>query len=133
MNVLNGTNTMQGYFTSQWASATPIRYPDDPRAVPNEPWVRMIIKHDSGDQATMGDPGNNRFRRTGVITFQIFQQEGQYGTIAKSHAKDIMAIYTGTTNSDIMYINPILREVGNDGHGWYQVNVVVKFQYDEIT
>lgn len=135
MNVSTAINTMRGYFDTQWASATSILWgDDDPAAVPNDnTWVRFNIMHSEGPQASMGDPGNNRFRRFGMITVQIFQKEGQYGTAAKVLAKDVIDIYAGTINSDIIYRNPILREVGNDGNGWYQINVITEFQYDELT
>jgi len=135
MNVSDGINTMRGFFSTQWASATPVLWgADDPSAIPNDnEWVRFNILFNEGPQATMGDPGNNRFRRFGNITVQIFQKEGKYGVRAKELAKDVMAIYTGTTDSDIIYRDPILREVGNDGNGWHQVNVIIGFQFDEIT
>lgn len=133
MNVLEAITAMQGYFDTQW-SDTPILWGgDDPTKIPNETFVRFNILHNEGTQVTMGDPNNNRHRRFGTITIQIFQPEGAYGVEARTHAKNILSIYTGLVQSDIIYRNPILREVGNDGHGWYQINVVMNFQYDEIT
>lgn len=135
MNVQTAINTMRGFFSTQWGAKSTILWgQDDPTPIPNDDeWVRFNILHSEGPQVSIGSPGSNRFRRFGVITLQIFQKEGKYGTPALTLANDAMGIYTGTTDSDIIYRNPILREVGNDGHGWYQINVVINFQYDEIT
>jgi hypothetical protein len=64
---------------------------------------------------------------------QIFQKQGSYGIAARELAENALALFTGIDNSSISYYNGTIREVGNDGRGWYQINVVTEFRYDEIT
>ena len=47
----------------------------------------------------MGDVGNNRFNRTGVIIIQIFQKQGQYGIAARDLAKNALQLFEGVTDN----------------------------------
>jgi len=126
---------MQKFFNTNWADETAVVWGDDDLAQPAEdvPWVRFNINHADGFQASMGAPGQNMYRQTGIITVQIFQPEGQYGTIGRDYANQIIDFYHGAQADGVSYSGAQIREVGRDGFGWYQTNVVVTFEYDTIT
>lgn len=122
------------YIETQWADQTPLIVDDFAVDVPNaDAWVRLTIRHTDGNQSTMGSPGSNRFRRFGIVTMQIFQRQGEFGITARELAENALAIFTGAENSGIYYYNATVREIGNDGRGWFQINVISEFRYDEIT
>ena len=134
-NYVQAVTAMQSFFNTGWAGATPIRWGADD---PSEPanginWVRFGIRHNDGLQSTMGSPGSNRFRHIGIITAQVFTPEGSYGVDARALASDMLELYQGKEDSGIYYYNVRADEVGNDGFGWYQINVVIEFRYDNIT
>jgi len=124
---------MQDYFNTSWNDDTPVLFDDDAQDVPEETFVRFNVQHNEGFQSTMGAPGNNRFQRRGLVIVQIFQKQGDFAIDAREKAENALALFAGVTNSDIYYYDGYIREVGNDGRGWYQINVVTSFRYDEIT
>lgn len=128
-------SSMQSYFRTQWSSATAIYYDDDKDDTPDDgsTWVRFSIRHDDGGQASIGSPNNNRFRQNGILIISVFAKSGQYAIDAREKAEDVKQIYDGLENSGITYYNASIREIGSDGRGWYQINVVVSFRYDTIT
>lgn len=121
------------YFAQQWNGLTKVAWPDVGFKPPNnETWARFTIKNFDGYQASMGSPGSNRFRRKGLITIQIFQKEGTAGLDALAKADIAVNIFLGVENSGIRYYDVQMNEIGNDGAGWYQINVLAYFQYDRI-
>lgn len=121
------------YFKTAWGGAVPLFLDDDAATPDTNTWARLNIRHTDGEQATMGAPGSNRFRRFGIVTVQIFQKQGSYGIAGRELAENALAIFAGIENDAITYYNGSVREIGNDGRGWYQINVITEFRYDEIT
>lgn len=135
MDYKTARHAMQGYFNTGWASATPIVWGNDSTYEPEEgtSWVRFNITHSAGFQSTMGDPSNNRFERQGIITVQIFSPQGEYGETASDLATNALKLYEGTVDNGIYYFDAYANDIGNDGNGWHQVNVLTSFRYNEIT
>lgn len=121
------------YIKTGWGGAVPMFLDDDPATPTTDEFARLNIRHNDGEQSSMGAPGNNRFRRFGVVTVQIFQKQGKFGADARELAENALALFAGIENSGITYYNSSVREIGNDGRGWYQINVITEFRYDEIT
>lgn len=126
---------MQKFFNAGWNSATTILWgKDDPAAVPDAvSWVRFNIEHNDGSQASIGSPTANRFRHIGIIIIQIFSKEGNYAKNNRVLVNSALALYQGVTAEGIQYYNVRANEIGNDGNGWFQTNVIVEFRYDDIT
>lgn len=126
---------IEKYFADNWGETSLVIWGSDDAQQPAnaESWVRFNVQHEDGGQASMGSPDANLYRQQGSIIIQIFQQQGQFGVEARTFASNIIDLYHGTTNSGIRYENARINEVGNDGNGWYQINVIVRFEYDTIT
>lgn len=132
MDFKTATVAMKKYFNDNFTTC-PIVLPDMVAEYTDTPWVRFNILHASGYQATMGNPSGNRFERIGIITVQIFVPQGNNAVTATEIATTILKLYEGVENSGILYSNAYAKEVGNDGRGWYQINVLTEFKYSEIT
>jgi hypothetical protein len=128
--------TIRNAFSVSWGNSTPIAYDDVVNVeIPPSPaatWVRLNIAHVDGYQASIGSPNSNKFRREGLITVQIFQPQGQGSIDARKKADLVIPIFQGKQISGITFYDVQAREIGNDGAGWYQINVLAKFYYDEI-
>ena len=126
---------MTDYFLTQWDSRSAVILGnDDPKDIPSdEPFIRLNITHTIGNQASIGSPSSNLFRNFGVIIIQIFNPQSDYGITVRDFASDIIEFYKGTVDNDIHYYNSRVNEIGNDGNGFNQSNVVVEFYYDNIT
>ena len=121
------------YIKTGLGGGVPIFLDDDADTPETETYMRLNIRHNDGEQSSMGAPGSNRFRRFGGVTVQIFQKQGKFGTEARELAENALALFAGIENSGITYYNGSVREIGNDARGWYQINVITEFRYDEIT
>lgn len=126
---------MTSFFNTGWAGATTVIWgEDDNNAIPDtDTWVRFNIKHFDGAQITMGAPTSNRFEQKGTIIIQIFQKEGNFGLDAQAKASAVLDLYQGADSGGIHYYNARVREVGNDDNGWYQINVLADFRYEQLT
>lgn len=123
---------IQAFFAVQWAGRTQVIH-DDENAKPDpDKFVRLRIRHVDGFQASMGDPGNNRFRNYGNITAQVFVKQGDANITALSLAKIIKALFRNLELQGITFYKTYTNEVGADGHGYNQVNVHSTFRYDEL-
>lgn len=132
MNYSEATKAMQFYFKTSWNGLTKIAYDDVAFTPPNETWVRLTVKHADGYQATAGDPGNNRHRRTGTIFVQVFQPQNKAAQDALIKADIAASLFIGKDLLGIHFSDTSIREIGNDGQGFYQINVTSQFRYDQI-
>lgn len=136
MSYESAVATIRKAFKDVWGTTTKVAYDDVPdKEIPPSPastWVRLNIAHVDGYQASIGSPSSNKFRREGLINGQIFQPQGQGSLDARKKADLIIAIFQGKQISGITFYDVQAREIGNDGAGWYQINVLSKFYYDVI-
>lgn len=135
MNFSDAEAEIRKFFDTGWASATEVAYPDLEFTVPtNTTWVRFDVRENDGTQVSMGSVGNNRFRHFGIITIQVFQPSGQGSVDARDKANKALSVFMGKkTTNDIQFTDVQARQIGNDGKGFYQVNVLASFYYDELT
>lgn len=132
MNVNQAEAEAREFFEDGWNDLTSIAWPDLDFDKPNDTWVRFNYRENDGFQSSIG-AATNRFRHTGVITIQIFQRAGQASKDAREKAAAAYAVFAGkTTQNGIHFFNVRVNHVGDDGHGWYQINVLASFRYDEI-
>lgn len=95
------------------------------------PYARIDVTHAGGFQATLGGTGARSFRRTGVVTVRIYSQAGKGLQGSLQLAKVAADAYEGQSTGGIWFRNIRVNEIGRDG-SFYQTNVVVEFEYDEI-
>jgi hypothetical protein len=107
---------------------------DDVDAKPpsDGPWARVTIRHMTGDQATLGPPGQRKYERGGLLTVQAFAIPGG-GLSSGPDIVKIMedALRSGSTPSGVWFRKVRVNEMGRDGR-WFATNVVAEFVYDEI-
>lgn len=140
MNFVNAEKEIRQFFNTAWITAYPsntpeIAWPDVDFTIPdNETWVRFNCQESDGRQVSIGSPGSNRFRQFGIVTIQIFQPQGQGSADARAKAQTALEAFKGgVTDGGVHFYNVFGRQVGNDENGFYQINVVVGFWYDDIT
>ena len=137
MNYKDAIAAMRLYFENYWkvavVPAVPVAYDDKKFTKPTKkPWVRFTIQHADGFQASIGAPSSNFFRRRGIITAQIFCPEDDGSVEARKLADFVVEAYIGKDIPGFLYYDVTIVEVGNDNAGWYQINVKVNFEYDNI-
>lgn len=133
MSFENYSNLMRSKFSTGWANTYPVAYDNDDKfKTPNSPWVRFNIQHNTGNQASIGSPSSNYFRREGIIFASCFTKAEGGNKTALEMADDVINIFQGQDADGIHYYNCSVREIGQDQQGWYQVNCLISFRYDII-
>lgn len=97
------------------------------------PYVRVSVRHLTGEQATLaGALGTRTFRRDGIVTVQVFTPTGDGFTEADILAPIAKNAFEGaSTASGVWFRNVRYNEIGTFG-AWFQINVIADFIYDEI-
>lgn len=123
---------------AEW-SATPVAFENAPVFPALEaardsksPWVRFVIRDGDGSLQTVGsDSRLDRF--AGVLITSVFVAQDTGTRQAASYADDISAIWKGYAGqSCVRFGTPSITVVG-EANGWFQINVTVTFQNDEIS
>lgn len=139
MNFNDAEAEIRKFFKDGWVSAgndaAVIAWPDRKFTIPDaQSWVRFTCAENDGEQVSMGNPGANRFRHYGIVTIQIFQRQDQGSIEARELAADALGVFMGAqTTNGVVFQDVQGRQIGNDGAGFYQINVLASFYYDEIT
>lgn len=124
---------MRNFFNTAWGSTTSIAW-DDVSFIPpsNATWVRCTIKHFDGYQASIGSYGANNQRRTGAVVIQIFAPQNKASEDARDKADLAITAFTNGSVDGILFLDVHAEEIGADSHGYYQINVIANFQYDDV-
>lgn len=111
----------------------PMKYDNTHVDTAGATWARATLRHNTGFQATLaGETGQRRFRRTGTLVVQIFQPPGAGLSLNPDLAKIVVDAYEGVTSAGgVIFRDVVPNEIGVDG-GFFQTNVSVNFEYDEI-
>jgi len=122
---------------TEWLT-TPIAFENTPDSTAlisaknaKSPWIRFVIRDGDGRLQTIGS--NSRLDRyAGVLLISIFVAQ-QIGTkLAREHADSIAAIWRGYSGAScVSFGTPFINIIG-ETDGWFQINVTVNFQNDEI-
>lgn len=129
-------------FTDEWNAAfsqpPKLIYDDFGQAIPNttEPWARIQIRHNGGEQATLQQVGSRKFERIGIVTVQLFSvlNRGRadadlYAQVA-SRAFEKRSASKLTGGPDEVWFRQVqINEIGRN-EGWFQTNVTAQFEYD---
>lgn len=114
-----------------------IRWPDMPGASakpPQSSWARVTLS-DEGESRPpplVGSVGNRRYSTEGILTVEIYALGGDGRRAAQTLAETVLRTYRGRrTSGGVWFRRERVRDVGPDGT-YYQVNVLVEYQYDTI-
>lgn len=111
----------------------PTEYPNEKfiKPEPSALWARFHITDGSESQIDIGATQKS-FRTHGVLTIQLFAPLNQ-GAIGILNMADTLAgVFRNWCGTTITCREASVRNIGNDGFGWYQVNVIIPFQTDVL-
>lgn len=103
---------------------TPIAWPNvDFEPTPGTAWVRPTTKPGEAFTAEIGTDGLSR--RTGAFIVQVFATAENGAGDALVLAATLEAAYRRRDVGGVECEEAYSNDIGNDGFGWYQVNIVV--------
>lgn len=124
-------NEIRSHFDTEWADETPVDWPNTAFAKPDrDPWIRFRIRPADAGQADMAS--SPRFRHDGAVIVQVFVREHTGDGRAKELADKAAAIFRRTTIGSSVFRTPRANDIGPDGRGWYQINVIAPYYRDEV-
>lgn len=95
------------------------------------PYARASVRHNVGDQETMGARGNRRYLSGGAFTVQVFTPIGDGHTLGDAIVEVVKdAIRQVAPSLGVWFYTVRVSEIGTDGP-WFQTNVDATFRYQE--
>lgn len=119
--------TLPTGFLVIWDDANP------PTQTSQFPWARVSVRHNAGGQSTIsGGLGKGRYERKGTVYVNLFCAPGDGLRVLDPLVKTVLDAYEGkSTPSQVWFRKARVREMGIV-KGWYQINVLIDFVYEEI-
>lgn len=96
------------------------------------PWVRLTIIFNDGRQSSLGDIGNRKFIKSGFVNAQIFTPSGTGTDKNDEMAQDSLNLLDSIRIDQKLWMyNGKIQTIGDSG-GYYQQNVVIEFNFEDI-
>ncbi|WP_299085064.1 phage tail terminator-like protein [uncultured Paraglaciecola sp.] len=120
-------------FIAAWGSTTPFSFTNEMPASNDisTSWVRLVSRLAVSGQRSLGQSGNRKYDRNGIIFVQVFSPINQGSSSGTALAKQIEDLYEGERFNGVVGQDSIIRDIGPDGE-WYQLQVEINFTYEEI-
>ncbi len=97
-------------------------------------WARIRIRHEQGEQATLGGPATRRFNKTGTVIVSIFTPISVTLDTSQAEALALLAktAFEGkATPSQVWFRDVSINEIGVE-ESWFQIDVIATFNYDDF-
>lgn len=128
MNYETACRKIADLFEAQWNEATPVIYPNEVEDLGEVPqFARLTIRPSSGRMIAVG---SRQHRRQGLVTVQIFVEQGTGQALMGALEEMATSIFEQANLSNITFFEAGADRVGYDGRGYYQSNVNASFQFD---
>lgn len=102
----------------------------------NAAWAHIFITHEAMNQQTLGETGNRRFERRGMVTVVVNTplSLGQGLTLNENLATIAKDAFEGISTANAIWFRDVLiKEVGADPEGpWFVTHITAEFRYDEL-
>lgn len=126
-------------FKTAWDAITPpvppVIYADVESDPPKDAtsWAAVQVLHQISGQATLGESGNRRFRREGLVVVKIYTKAGDGLATNDLLSKVALNAFEGKTSASgsVWFRNVRMQEGGQDGD-WQISTVMADFEYDEV-
>lgn len=134
MTILNDARgAIYGAFNTGWGVTSVFTFDNEEFNPPtNAVWARLVVRHDTRDQVSLGGLGARKFDSGGSVIVQCFAPLDKGAALADTLATVAVGIFEGKTLTPegIRFTAAIVREIGPT-EDWYQINVEAFFTYTE--
>lgn len=93
-----------------------------------DPWVRCVVQH--GDSQTTSVGSGPKVRRTGLVMCQVFTDRKVSSKPAMDIASSLASHLEYYQDGKFLMRAASVNRIGDDGQGFYQINVTVPFVAD---
>jgi len=120
---------IEGRFDTNWVTTVKAFDNVDFKPPEGAAWTRIKIFEEDTQRINIGTPGVHRV--SGMIVVEIFVPKGTGTATARDYAGQIATIFRDAQFNGVLCREAVPRNVG-DYKGWYQFNVVTRFQWDGV-
>lgn len=133
MSYKNQNIELRTRFDSVWANRIPVDWPNLKFTYPDpiSTWCRFRVSGGGAHRTTIGDTLNNE-RITGIVFIQLFTPIETGDAVIMQLADEAAEIFRDWCGTNVMCRTPMVRPIGPDGLGYYQVNVSIPFVRNEL-
>ena len=125
MNFNDASQYLAQRFAAGWGIATPIIWPNTEQQIPNTAWVRY---NNNPVTSVVGSLGiGAKMRRIGRVTIQVFTPIKTGDGVGILLAQAALDIFEQQDFNGIHIFECWINDLGDDGFGWYQHNVVIPY------
>ena len=94
-------------------------------------WIRLSIRHTTASQWTLGQIGNRKFQRKGLIIGQIFTPLNIGRQLSDQLVQRFKDVFEGVNFDAVECYTANVKEMVTEGL-WFPVAVQVDFNYNEL-
>lgn len=111
--------------------SVPTEYPNETFTKPNPATIWARFNTLDGEERIMdiGSPVKY-YRTSSQLIIQLFAPLNQGAITVLQTADNIASIFRNWKGTILTCREATVRKIGNDGNGWYQVNVIVSYKVD---
>lgn len=120
-------------FQTQWAGRTPVQYGDIAIDAPDgDDWVRITILNGQGTQGSVGSPGSNLVRHTGVVAIQVHCPLGSGQARFTPFAQAVEDIFRNKTIENLRFGIPYVSGGAIQNGAFTSRTMMCPFTRDEL-
>lgn len=128
-------NDIRGAFATALAETYPsmkVAYDNAPFTIPTDgsTWIRLTVLSGQSNRLNI-NASQKKYRHIGVVVAQIFTKPGSGDKEARQVAEVVAAIFRSTQVGGCLFKEPAATPVGTND-GWYQFNVSIPFDRDDV-
>jgi len=94
-------------------------------------YARVVVKFNTGNQHTLGQKGNRKFVKQGLLFVQILTPINTGTNENDTLAQSTLELFDGETLGKLWFYNGRIETERSDGV-YYSQNVVVEFEFEDI-
>lgn len=135
MGVAVTVNTELRTRYNSWITKPYTAFPNELFTPPNPPalWARVTIIGGEEQRMDIGTgPSNRTYRKPGVLIIQLFAPLNKGNNAVLLKADEVSDLFRNWCGATITCGASSTDDVGDDGNGYYQVNVTVPFHTDYL-
>ena len=133
MNSLDVSDLLRVHLTNSWdISEVPVQFLNEDFDKPNNsPWMTFIVKPNETLGQTIGPKGDRKFKRMGVILFQVFIPLYSSSYVGMNLCERVIGLFEGERIGGVVWCYKSNYSPTGTSGDFYQFNGSVYYRFEE--
>ena len=130
--IVQADDAIINHFIDEWGNTTPIAKRNQIFAGAEE-FVRPVVKPSAGENKGVSSGGfdGRLIRQYGLVIVQVFVRDGGGVSRLNQICQQVLGVLSQEIDG-VELKNGYVKDVGSDGAGYYQQQVIFEYQYDYV-